>query len=149
MKKYSTLFLTCVLFTACNIVVTKSQYLQSFDDFINNVKTHYQTYGTSDWQARDAEFTKLNVDDYAKFENELTGSEKAKVLRYSFVYNLVRGNITLVDLLRGKYNSVISNYSGELMEALKQATLLKKDMKDVVSIDLINKIIFGNGDGSN
>lgn len=151
MKKYSTLFLACLLFTACNVILTKDQYLQKFDDFINTVKLHYQTYSSDDWQAKDAEFAKLNGDYYAKFDNELSVSEKAKLLRYSFVYNLVHGNISLTDLLRGRYNNILANYSSELIEVLKQAILLKKDMKDVISVDLINKILFSGGSntGSN
>jgi hypothetical protein len=148
MKTYAALILTCLFFSACDMLQTKDQYMQKYAGFIDDVKQHYQSYSADNWADKDVTFKKLNVDDYAKFESQLSVSEKAQVLRYGFVYNLVRGNITLTDLLTGKYNNIIMNYSGELISVLKQATLLRKDMKDVISLDLINKIIFPPGNGS-
>lgn len=138
---YKSLITLLLILSSCNNIVTKEQYLASYETFIEEIKQNYSKYDEDVWKKKDDAFEKYSVELYNKFQTQLTISENIKIKRFDFVYALVRGNISLADLLSGKYNKVIIDCLTELKNVFYEASLLKKDVKDVISIDLLNKLI--------
>ncbi len=140
-KEFKFIAFILLLLSSCNYSLTKEQYLSNYNLFVDDVKQHYSQYDESKWKEKDKEFKKFNEELYSKFKNQLTSSEETRILRFDFVYNLVRGNLTLADLVSGKYNHAIGAYAGELTSVLKEVVLMQKDIKDIISIDLLNKLL--------
>jgi len=145
MKKAFNLFLFFLfVFSSCKYTLTKEQYLTNYESFIQDVKQNYQKYSNETWKKQDKGFVKYNEELFLQFKDKLTLAEQVRLTRFDFVYNLMRGNITFADLVSGKYNQAISNYLSELTSVLTEATLIKKDIKDVISLDLLNKLLSTN-----
>jgi len=140
-KEFSFFLLLLLICNSCQYTLSKEQYLVDYASFINDVKQNYQSYDQEKWKQQDIEFEKYNKDLFQQFNTQLSPTEQARLIRFDFVYNLVRGNINLSDLISGKYNQALSGYVTELTAVLNEATLIQKDIKDVISLDLLNKLI--------
>lgn len=141
MKNFKLLIIVLFIISSCNYPVTKEKYLSEYETFIDEVKQNYPKYNDVNWKEKDKEFSKFNDKLYQKLKGKLTPTEQIRIKRFDFVYNLVRGNITLSDLASGKYNQIISDNLTELKSVFNEVTLFEKDIEDVISADLLNKLL--------
>ena len=141
MKAFNVVLSSLLFFASCTYTLTKEQYITYYASFIEDVKQNYQSYDQEKWKQQDKEFEKYSKELYQKLSTKLSPTEQARLIRFDFVYNFVRGNINLSDLISGKYNQALTGYISELTSVINEATLIQKDIKDVISLDLLNKLI--------
>ena len=100
--------------------------MTDYASFIEDVKQNYQSYDQEKWKQQDKEFEKYSKELYQQFSTKLSPTEQARLIRFDFVYSLVRGNINLSDLISGKYNQALTGYVSELTSVLNEATLTEQ-----------------------
>jgi len=141
MKYFKSIIIFIFIISSCKYTFTKEQYLTNYASFMEDLKQNYKNYDEEKWKKQDKEFVKYNDELFLQFKDKLTPLEQARIIRFDFVYNLLRGKITFADFASGKYNRIFSAYLTELKLIFNEMTLLKKDIKDVISLELLNKIL--------
>ena len=98
MKNYHIISCTLLLLllSACtNISVSKSEYISTYESWVEQLKSNYKNYNESDWAKVEKEFNAYNQQEYNKYKDQLTDSERMKV-----------------DNLTGQYYAVFAKYQG-------------------------------------
>ena len=72
------LMLLSVLLVACG-PMSKQQFMNDYDRFMQDVKEDYRDYDESDWEKRNEELNAFLEENYSEFEEEMTSEEKAKI----------------------------------------------------------------------
>lgn len=94
-KIIALLIATAVLVTVFFVIknsspFSKESYLEDYKEFIEEVSNENDTYSDEDWEEADEQFEKFNEEWYAKFEEELSFTEKITVTKYNAEYKIYR-----------------------------------------------------------
>ncbi len=78
-KKYLSLIISVVVISSicsCSYFYTKDKYIEDFSAFVNDVKANCASFSEEDWINADNQFDIFAVQNYEKFQQELTSEEK-------------------------------------------------------------------------
>lgn len=93
MKNYIFLIIGIVIFSSsCTFdeCTSRSLYLTSFDNFINEVEKKHNDYSEDDWKEIDVKFEKLTKECYKKFEKDFSKDDKKRIVKNGFKYTVYR-----------------------------------------------------------
>lgn len=79
-----------LIIISCTTPLTKDAYFDKYESFIGQIKEDCKSYDKSAWQEADKKFDTFNNEWYEKFEDELTVSDKATILKYQAKYKYFR-----------------------------------------------------------
>ena len=117
-SKFHLILFGILLFTAC-APQTKESYLQDYQDFMQDVKEHYDTYSQEDWKEKDKKFKKFSEEWYDKYKDDLTWKEQLRLGKYAIQYNVYK--------LGGKSGKSIDQVFGKDLDELKKQVQYYKD----------------------
>jgi hypothetical protein len=75
-----------LLMISCTETLTKSTYINSYEEWITQVKSEYNDYKEADWLKADNEFKSYSETQYNHFKQDLTDEELTKVDRLTGEY---------------------------------------------------------------
>jgi len=75
-----------LLFFACNVEISKTDYINKYDSFISEVAENKSSYSDVDWNNADSLYIMYSVDYYKRFSNELTSEEKRRINKMTGKY---------------------------------------------------------------
>jgi len=81
------LILVSALLVACG-PMSKQQFVNDYDRFMQDVKEDYQDYEEDDWEEKNEELNTFLEENYPAFEDELTGEEKGKIWAKVVTYHV-------------------------------------------------------------
>jgi len=100
-----------MLMVSCshNHLVTKEQYIRSFETFISETEMGYRDFHKDAWEKSNVRFKQLSETEFTRFEKDLTVDERLKI-----------------DRLIGRYYSFVAKYQaqkiqGKLKRVINQA----------------------------
>ncbi len=132
----SIIALVAMLFVAC-APTSKESYLKQYDAFIEEASQIYRDCTTEDWSKMIEKFEKFSEEYYNKFENELSSSEKLKVLSYEAKFIGYQSYIDMKDITKNAdevINGVISDVKDYVNNDLKNdVDELKRDIESAVN----------------
>lgn len=65
-------------------------FMESFDDFSNDIKEHYESFEIADWKKLDKEYKEYVDKCYPQFKSEMSLEEKVSFLKNAFLYDVYR-----------------------------------------------------------
>ncbi len=71
----------------------KKSFLNSFEDFVSDVKEHYRDISINDWESIDKEFELYADQCYEKYEDELSIGEKVDFVKNTLTYAYYKGKV--------------------------------------------------------
>lgn len=83
-------FTFAITIISCNIYISKDGYIESFSQFIKEVKEKSDSFTNEDWKKADIQFAKFADEDYLKYRNELTEAEKEVVGKLKASYQILQ-----------------------------------------------------------
>ncbi len=141
--RYFYLYVCVCLF--CSSCVTKEEYLDDYQNFMNQVKMNWKLYSEDEWVEKVEEFEKYNKYDYAKHKGELTPSEQIKIKRFDFAFHFYKGDISVNKLFKGEYNEVLKKYIAEFIKEVKkiitEVGIFIQDIRAEGLTNIVNQLI--------
>ena len=87
---FTMLITTLVAFNGCGLVYNKDSYVKSFTAFVEKVKVENKKYTEEDWKQADLNYDKFAVQDYNKYLDNLTETDKEKIGKIEAQYKLIK-----------------------------------------------------------
>lgn len=78
-----------LLFSSCSFY-SKSDYLEDFSSFITDIEENHRSYTEEDWLYMDQEYEDFIGENYEKFSDEFTKSEKKQVEDFKTKYQITK-----------------------------------------------------------
>ncbi len=113
------LILFALLLLASCAPQTKESYLQDYQDFMQDVKEHYDTYSQKDWEEKDEKFKKFSEEWYEEYKEDLTWKEQLRLGKYAIQYNVYK--------LGGKSGKSLEELLGKDLDELKKQVQYYKE----------------------
>ena len=129
-SKYHLIIFVLLLLAAC-ASQTKESYLQDYQDFMQDVKEHYDTYSQKDWQAKDEKFKKFSEEWYEDYKEDLTWKEQLRLGKYALQYNLYK--------LGGQSGKSLEEFFGKDFDKLKKQVQYYKEHQMDKDIEELTK----------
>ena len=85
--------LLCItLFTSCEAMYSKDDYIQAFSDFITETEENCKTYTNSDWKKADQEYDKYANVEYERFKAKFNELDSPAVSKLKVIYVVLKYN---------------------------------------------------------
>jgi hypothetical protein len=123
---FAGLFVQCQMITHCN---DKETFIQNYEKFTEDLKTHHRDLQKSDWTAIDREFEMYVDECYPKFKAELSLSEKVTFWKSTLAYTAYRGKGEMdIDIKINDLKIELSNEMNDLsIESKKELEIFIKE----------------------
>lgn len=86
---FTVLIFTLIFFNSCGLVYSKDSYIKSFTAFVEKVKVENKKYTEEDWKQADLNYDKFAVQDYNKYLDNLTETDKEQIGKIEAQYKLI------------------------------------------------------------
>lgn len=129
-----------LLLNGCQKPVNKENYLQSYQQFIIEVKMNWRIYSVEDWEKQQKINEKYSKKYYSRFLEELTPAENMRIQRFNFAFHFYKGDITIQNLLSGQYNDLIKGYFSEFKEINLEISKILNGIRKEDFITIVDRI---------
>lgn len=125
--KFPAVYLLLLIPFACSIETdcyNKERFIDSYTDFMNDVRIHHEKFDHTDWQKIDEEFDKYTHQCYEKFKPEMTMEEKFEFWKNTVSYVVYKAgsdeDVEIeMDNLKIRLSNDLEEFSSKSKEELK------------------------------
>lgn len=80
-------FLLIISLVGCSSV-SKTQFLENYDEFMEEVQEDHEDYSSKDWKKKNESLKTFLEDEYPQFEEDLTKKEKVRIWAQALTYQV-------------------------------------------------------------
>ncbi|SET73086.1 hypothetical protein SAMN05444285_12157 [Draconibacterium orientale] len=114
--KYSKYLIVCCLLWlfACSAPISKEDYLDRFERFVERVENNHKKYGKKDWEWADEKFEKYNWEWYLEYRDDFTIEDQLKIKGLIIKYHALKNKTSVGDMLRDLFKDDVNKIGDKI-----------------------------------